>query len=226
MRPVKKWNWPSDLPGVKKVYSPYRIAINDLGTNLGDYCSYCGMQVYIISLEVEHVDDKHNNPARIEDWDNFLLACKNCNTIKGTKPINYNAMVFPHIHNTYKIIQYLTDGVIEVNTTFPNQIQIKIQNTINLVGLDRLPGHLDYSDKDKRWEYRMKVWRLANKYLQEFESNSIKIVTIIDLAVTNGFWGVWMQVFENHDEVLTELIQNFQETFVDCRTTNINRNPI
>lgn len=222
MRPVVKYPCPEKPKGTKKVFSPYDIAKPDLVDNLGDFCSYCDWQVNIVALEVEHVDDKHNNPGKMESWDNFLLACKNCNTIKGTKPINYSTMLFPHIQNTYEIFTYLNEGVISINNKLDQGIQLKVQNMINLVGLDRDPSHAQYSFKDKRWEYRMIVWRKANEYLNDYRNGDIKIKSIIDLALARGFWSVWMQVFKG-EAVEDKLIATFKGTYQDCRTKDPDR---
>lgn len=223
MRPVNKSVWKDDPIGTRKIYSPYRTALQDLIDNLGDFCSYCELQVYEISLDVEHVDDKHNNPAREEDWDNFLLACKNCNSIKGTKSIIYLNLVFPHIQNTYKIFSYLTAGVISINSALPAPVQQRVQNLIDLVGLDRLPGNPHYSLKDKRWQYRMNTFTLASRYLNDYKKGNVKVQTIVDLALSKGFWSIWMQIFKGETAVEDELIDSFKSTFKNCRTTDINR---
>ncbi len=132
-------------------------------------------------------------------------------------------MLFPHIQNTYEIFRYLTAGVITINNALSAPIQKRVQNMVDLVGLDRLPGHPRYSTQDKRWEYRMNSFTLASRYLNDYQNGSIKVQTIIDLVLSRGFWSVWMQIFKGETDVENELIAVFKSTFKSCRTADIDR---
>jgi len=69
----------------KKVAGAYPTSRSDLITNLGQYCSYCEMPL-ATSLAVEHMLPKAGFPAKSVSWDNFLLACPLCNSLKNDKP--------------------------------------------------------------------------------------------------------------------------------------------
>ncbi|OEF86136.1 MULTISPECIES: HNH endonuclease [Vibrio] len=210
MRPLNKST--RAFPPQKLVYKPYGSSKNELIQAIGHYCSYCEIYVPFASLEVEHVRDKNTHTKRTYLWRNFVLACKNCNTIKSQKPVT--SMYFPTVHNTFEIFTYNSSGQVKLNTTLLSDIneQTKATNLIKLVGLDRVPGHRDLSDKDKRWEERMRTWELAERYLKKFIANKADEETIIDLAKIRGGWSIWMSVFENHPSIKTELINQFNGT--------------
>ncbi len=208
MRPVDK----SQYQDNQAAYDPYGDAKDDLIGALGSFCSYCEREGFSSALDVEHIEDKHSNPYKEHDWNNFLLACKNCNSIKGTKPVSFNEILLPHLDNTFIIFSYSESGMITINATLDNVSASKAQRLMDLVGLDRIPGHADYSDKDKRWEDRKKTWELAKRYLTKFDSNRCDVETIKDLALTRGFWSVWMSVFDGHTSVKEELVNAFNGT--------------
>ncbi len=209
MRPVNK-----DLFTTNHArYEPYGDAKDDLILALGAFCSYCERQGFSSALDVEHIDDKNTHPNQKFDWNNFLLACKNCNSIKGKKSVGGSLM--PHIDNTFEVFSYLESGLIIVNSAILPSLYIKTENLLNLVGLDRIPGHPKYSKKDKRWQERKKAWELSNKYLDKYKNQKCDIDTIVDLALKTGFWSIWMTVFDGYDDVKQRLISQFNGTRID-----------
>ena len=64
-----------------------RDAAPQLQERLGDYCSYCERQIET-HLAVEHIKPKSHDPGLRRAWNNFLLACTNCNSSKGGTPVN------------------------------------------------------------------------------------------------------------------------------------------
>jgi 5-methylcytosine-specific restriction endonuclease McrA len=79
MRPVERGLAP-------KIYTRYGDAIEDLKSRLGSYCSYCERQVSA-SLAVEHVIPKNLHPELEREWNNFLLGCTNCNSVKSDREV-------------------------------------------------------------------------------------------------------------------------------------------
>ena len=101
MRPVVKWEVGTN--GVVEDYNPFQTAKPKLAENLGDFCSYCDRKLAVIALEVEHV-----HPKSIEEyaslkfkWENFLLACKNCNLVKDNNDLDFATTLFPHVHSAF-----------------------------------------------------------------------------------------------------------------------------
>lgn len=114
MRPVIKEN-ATRADGTARTYKKHIAAKSELIENLGCYCSYCEIWSQQSHLEVEHLFHKKGYPILSLLWDNFLLACKNCNAIKGTKDLKIEDVYLPHQANTFRMISVLEGGVIIVN---------------------------------------------------------------------------------------------------------------
>ncbi|MEM8995751.1 MAG: HNH endonuclease [Acidobacteriota bacterium] len=96
MRPVRRDRSPliavedSDGPadgGAPEVvdFEDYADAKADLVSRLGLFCSYCERAINT-NLAVEHIQPKKGDFGRPDlagRWENFLLACVNCNSTKG-----------------------------------------------------------------------------------------------------------------------------------------------
>lgn len=227
MRPVQKLPHPLDANGNPKSYSPYGKAKPDLVANLGDYCSYCEVFTTFVAIEVEHILPKSAFVALQEEWNNFLLSCKTCNTIKSDTIFDLSDIHLPHQNNTAISLQYQEGGTISVPPALSNLQQEKVKKLINLVGLDRVPGHPLLTAADKRWHYRRQAWELAMRYLAKFEAGQADEDTVCDLASQRGFWSVWMSVFAVHSSVRQKMIEKFVGTAATCfdaTTTPIFRN--
>lgn len=206
MRPVDKaWYTDND-----ETYRPYGNAKDDLIKALGPFCNFCERQGFSSALDVEHIENKHEFPSKQYHWSNFLLGCKNCNPIKGTKSVVN--VPLPHQNNTFVLFSYLESGLIMVNPAIDDGLKISAEKLIELVGLDRRPGHPNYSNKDKRWVERKRTWTLAKRYLTKFNQGRCDIETIKDLALANGFWSIWMDVFAEHEVIRRTLINSFTGT--------------
>jgi uncharacterized protein (TIGR02646 family) len=220
MRPVTKKVWTDDTgQPIDKQYHPYQKAKDDLIDNIGKYCSFCEVPVPPkSSLEVEHIRpkslDKYQHLS--ESWSNFLLGCKNCNPIKGAKDFEFDQIHLPHLNNTLLSFQIREGGLLEVSANITPDEKAKAQKMIWLVGIDRRPGQAEYSSKDDRWKNRLEAWNLAKKYHQKYQSLTVDVDTIADLALNIGFFMVWITVFENSTEVRQALIDRFRGTAKDC----------
>jgi len=159
MRPVER--------GEARKYTngaPYKQAKPCLIENLGPYCSYCERRIPA-SLAVEHLRPKILNPGLETEWSNFLLACANCNSAKGTldqvvlriknedgthtfykeKEQDNESRIFciwPDKENSSTAFRYLEDGSIEEAQTTPKTINekkkyIRQATTLALLGLTR-----------------------------------------------------------------------------------------
>jgi len=62
-------------------------------------CAYCECKLQVESkyMEVEHFEDKANNPNKVLNWENLLPACKRCNGAKGTHDVLVSPIVNPFI---------------------------------------------------------------------------------------------------------------------------------
>ena len=222
MRPIERGPAP-------RQYSRYGNAIGDLEDQLGQYCSYCERRI-VINLAVEHISPKSLDPERELDWDNFLLGCTNCNSVKGNKPTDGVKFVWPDKDNTLRAFEYKEGGLVEANPILSDNLIKKANKTITLVGLHRHPGQprrLRPADRDKRWLHREEAWKLAIKNRDALNSYDIEPMRelVIDLAKNIGFFSVWMKVFESDSDMRRRLIDAFIGTSPDCFDKNGNITP-
>ena len=216
MRPVRRGGMP--VPGG---FSNYRDAFPHLVGRLGMYCSYCERRIPT-GLAVEHMQPKSLVAyAHLEwEWTNFLLACVNCNSVKGFQDINLDKYVWPDRDDTFAIFEYTDDGRI-----VPSQIAIDAgledvaKATLELTGLDRAIA--PYFDDNgimvqlDRVAQRMNARLIAEDSLFDLESINDRdpyIRAIVRAALAQGFFSVWMQVFSGHQDVLDALVDAFTGT--------------
>jgi hypothetical protein len=198
-------------------YNPYGNAKTDLINEIGAYCSYCEKKINRSSLIIEHVFGKkveNNNGDLIYDnlkfrWDNFLLACCNCNSVKGKKDVRLINPFLPHINNLVHFIAIINGGSIRIKNDVDGNNLTRTKAYIDLVGLDREPSHPQYSNGDDRWENRLEAKDLAERYFVKYKSTpkQTDIETIITLAVSRGFFSIWYYQFLGFDEVVEALIK-------------------
>lgn len=219
MRPVERGPWPLDDHGKPKQFKSYDKFRADLIDRMGQYCSYCNQKLPA-SLAVEHVQPKALVPALKLNWDNFLLGCTNCNSTKTDKPVNLTDFVWPDIHNTYLAFIYSADGKVKVNPALNSDVRKKAQNMLDLVGLQKYPDEPTASDR--RWKNRRDTFGKAFITLSLYRSAKQKgagdeaLALIKFLVNENGFFSIWMQVFEAHPEVKNEIISAFPGTAISA----------
>jgi len=225
MRPVLKWKIGEN--GVTKTYEPYQNAKPILKNNFGGegfyYCNYCDRKVAGVDLNVEHILPKEQNPHLEFSWDNFLMACTNCNNAKYTTDFLLDDVVLPHIQNTVDCFSFQDDGTMTLNGIAPNTHHHRILRTIELLGLHMGKDHEERKPQDDRYKERGEVLRIARRKLSQFKSGKQGVQDIIDCATTSGYWLVWAQVFHQQADVKDALIANFKGTYTHCFTTNIDR---
>jgi uncharacterized protein (TIGR02646 family) len=231
MRPVRKWEHTdyTILPPINEFYMPYQDAKPDLERNLGGYCSYCEIPVSDYAAHVEHIQPKSLTQyvSLQYSWSNFLLSCARCNgkDNKGKKDVVFETVHLPHLNNTYISIIYGEGGTVEANKNLKNQELANANALINLVGLDKKPGHPHYLTGDKRCYKRMEVWELAMRKLDSYNQHKIDELVILELAKGYGFWSIWFSVFINVFEVKKLLVMNFSGTERTCFDENFNPQP-
>ena len=210
MRPVNKGNSPYTT------ITKYQQALPYLETTIGSYCSYCEMKLDN-APEVEHVAAKSTDPALITKWENLLLACKGCNTRKGkiVTGINKDDYLWPDEDNTALAFRYPL-GIPEVNTAALNAVDPtgndnrKAQNLFDLLKLDPRTSQ----KTDRRVMKRNEAFHTASESLADWKTNQIPAMQrqIIRTALANGFFSVWMTVFEDEPDILREMIKAFPAT--------------
>jgi uncharacterized protein (TIGR02646 family) len=222
-----------------KVFKIYQDARGDLIEQLGQYCSYCEMPLPS-SLDVEHIlQKKEQFPDEETNWKNFCLACKNCNSTKNGAMDRRWKDSWQYLHlisakiaarsefywidqdNTFQCVEYSKGGLVKVNLSLAPEEQKVAQATIEMVGLDRIPNP-DPKVKDRRWNNRREAWEKAERSLIKLNKcdndDFLEMMrdTIVDLAVAQGFWSVWMTVFKDYPDMLQRFISAFPGTCGDC----------
>lgn len=202
-----------------KQYNKYQDAKQDLIDCIGPYCSYCERHL-IYNIAIEHIQPKSIHPDLELEWSNFLIACPNCNSHKKDKDINSDNIrnyVWPHIDDTYHLIEY--DDV----TSLPkprkglnrNDTE-KVNNTIKLTGLDipisKIESKTYEQMSDTRTEDRIKCIKEAKEYLQIYKQGSEDakeqyLELFSTIIKESGYWSIWMHYFEKEPK-LKELLIN------------------
>ena len=221
MRPVVRGPCPVDRDGRRVEFGEYAEARGELIDRLGQYCSYCETRLNA-SLAVEHVRPKKPQSAvapirqRVLQWDNFLLACTNCNSTKGNKEVVLDEYVWPDRDNTFRAFEYAEGGIVRENPKIGDDIKKKAQAMIALVGLNKTPN--DEKASDRRWLNRKEAWDIASRAKDRIQSNDSEELRaqVIDTAKAQGFWSVWMTVFQDNPEMLRRFIRSFPGTCQSC----------
>jgi len=216
MRPVRRNSSP-----ITGDFNDYSDAKKYLVSRFGSYCSYCERKI-ATNLAVEHIEPKNGNfgkPLLEKKWSNFLLACVNCNSSKGSKQIIFNDIFLPDRDNTFYAFQYYSDGKIKVNSSLNSRNSTIAKNTLKLLGLDKdIRKTLDEYDKQislDKASQRMEVWGIAEEALKDYESNltnqAVKRL-IIENMKANGFFSIWMTVFDSYSDMKNLFIDGMDGT--------------
>jgi hypothetical protein len=164
---------------------------------------------------------KRHHPGRELEWDNFLLGCTNCNSVKGQKDVNDDELLWPDRDNTLLPIKYVKGGFVSVVDSISPLLQAKTLKLIELVGLHRhdAEGWPDPADRDKRWQHRDETWEAAELCLRNYEASECSSPAksfVIVAAKGYGFFSIWMSVFRDHRDICLSLIREFSGTAIDC----------
>ena len=214
MRPINRGNSPQTTD-----FSDYRDAFSPLVGRIGPYCSFCERNIRT-NLAVEHIQpkDKGLYPELKGAWDNYLLACVNCNSTKGHKDVHPENFYLPDRDNTLAAFEYLADGVI----TSRNIGDAVAACTLKLTGLDKeVRQAFDENGKliaTDRISQRMEAWLKAKRSKDRLRSNPSPelIESIVELALSEGFFSVWLTVFKDMPDMRRKLIDGFPGTSEDC----------
>lgn len=218
MRPVIRGDCPQNAAGQYIQFSDYANARKELIARLGEYCSYCEMQLDA-SLAVEHVQPKQPPGSavvmvqRALSWDNFLLACTNCNSTKSNTDVVLNDYLWPDRDNTFKAIKYTEGGVV---SSVADVDQVRANKLIQLVGLDKMPDTQTASDR--RWLNRKEAWDMATRAKERLcRSNSNEMKDqITETVQAKGYWSIWMTVFKDDADMLSRFIAIMPGTDTTC----------
>lgn len=215
MRPVRRDSSPQSTD-----FARYQDAKPFLVSRLGAYCSYCERHVQA-NLAVEHIQPK-GLPAYarlVGRWENFLLGCVNCNSIKLNKDVDPAALLLPDRDNTAAAFDYSADGRIQVAASLTTVAHAHALALLGLVGLDKpIAVHTDENGKQvalDRVAQRMEVWAIAQEALGDVSASpGVEAVRrqVVRSARANGFFSIWMTIFAADADMRNRLIDAFAGT--------------
>ncbi|WP_321853991.1 HNH endonuclease [Paraburkholderia tropica] len=216
MRPVRRGDSPQ-----QDDFDPYAKAQPFLISRLGPYCSYCERRIST-SLAVEHIQPKGLPAfAHLEgSWENYLLACVNCNSTKKDKNVVLQDILLPDRDNTFAAYAYTKDGrVVPSQASIAAGFQAMASATLKLTGLDRQSSVVvDENGKEialDRAAQRKEVWLVAidasNDIAAEPESQGLRNATV-RTALGYGFFSIWMAAFSNDLDMRLRFIKAFSGT--------------
>lgn len=218
MRPIAKGPCPTKN-GTQIVFSNYRKARPYLMERIGAFCSYCEIPLPS-GPDVEHVRPKSHDPGLAMSWNNFLLACRNCNSNKGTTPVVLAHYYWPDMDNTRRPFEFPNGGPPRPTSALTAAERAIATQTIRLTGLHKKPGPTNHTDFRSR--RRERVWREAQAcraaLLRRNEAQDREFV--VQVATGHGFWSIWMEIFHDMPEVKRRLIEAFEGTAQDCFDVN------
>lgn len=215
MRPVRRG--PSPKP---HDFANYRDAFPELVLRLGLFCSYCERRIPT-QLAVEHIQPQAlpQYAALKGRWENFLLACVNCNSTKSDKNIVLANALLPDRDNTFVAFTYAQDGTVGIDGALPPIAASQAQATLKLVGLDKAiaeatdcNGTLVAID---RVAQRMETWLLALTSKDDLDTEPQSTALrrqIVRTAVESGFFSIWMAAFASDADMRGRLIDAFAGT--------------
>lgn len=214
MRPVRRDKSPQNDD-----FFPYGDAKPFLISRLGSYCSFCERHI-VTNLAVEHIQPKALGKYAhlIGRWDNFLLACVNCNSTKGDKDVDPAEVLLPDRDNTFASFLYGADGVVDVQPGLQPTVAAMATRTLDLVGLNAAKHSVDENDEAvalDRVSQRRQAWLTADHAkgrLTAQPGNHALQTMAVELASATGFFSIWMTVFKDDGDMRRRLIDAFSGT--------------
>jgi uncharacterized protein (TIGR02646 family) len=215
MRPIQRGESPYLTD-----FDNYEEAKPHLVARMGLYCSYCERRIPTM-LAVEHIQPKAL-PAYthlVGRWDNFLLACVNCNSCKKQTNIALAAVLLPDRDNTFAAFCYLADGSVIPATHLSAATRKMAATTLSATGLDkRICATPDENGKQvalDRVSQRMEAWAEAEVSRADIlanPGNDAVRQSAVRLATAKGHFSIWMAVFAADIEMRNRLIDAFAGT--------------
>jgi hypothetical protein len=216
MRPVYRGPVPENITFTgrlqKQAPEEYAFFRRSLVHQLGEYCSFCEVPLGA-NLAIEHIVSKSGNSNLENNWDNFILACTNCNSTKGTRVnhSNLSQYYFPSdtTISTFKKLKYdfdVNDNMVKVEAA--DIRDERANKTIELTALNRTRA-TDLKVSDRRVVNRTAAWSVANELATCLEGYYTRLGAAANndpgaqllkeqikaAAIARGFWSVWMTVF-------------------------------
>jgi uncharacterized protein (TIGR02646 family) len=226
MRPLERGAAPTERdPGtglqVPVSFPTYAHARPHLLRRMGAWCCYCEIPL-TSTLAVEHVVAKAPSPGLITTWTNLLLVCNNCNATKNdlvATPADLTSYLWPDQDRTFDLIMVQAPGRIRVRPTATPAEAAKADATLRLCGLQVEPGAgmdklKEETMTDLRWMRRHEIWRIAERDRDRLLRGGNRDFrdSIVEKAKLTGFFSIWLTIFQDDAQMVSDLISAFQGT--------------
>lgn len=152
-------------------------------------------------------------------WENFLLACVNCNSTKKTKVLNPCDVLLPDRDNTFAAFEYYPNGTVMPHVALTACQQAMARKCLALVGIDKKISAI-HDENGKliaidRVAQRMEAWLKALDAKTDVDTHPTSDVLrhrVVCQALAEGFFSIWMTVFATDTDMRTRLIDAFRGT--------------
>lgn len=207
MRPINQ----GEKPG--KHVTQHREYFDDIKTRIGCYCSYCERRMPDRELHIEHVRPQNASKEYRLCWHNLLLACFTCNShkdkcdaaIRNVNDLNIDEYAFPHIYDTYHLIDYPSPTYMPVCSPMAEaEYKLKVEKLFRLLQMDNSDGRTEEELLEENGipSLRISAGINASELRKDLDNNPTneaiasaqkKIAREIERF---GFWSIWMKEFE------------------------------
>jgi uncharacterized protein (TIGR02646 family) len=217
MRSVEKGGHPKGDDGQPIEFGAYGDAAPYLKERIGRWCSFCERWI-ATNLAVEHKLPKKTYPELELDWANFLLACTNCNSTKGTREQGVASPLWPDEHRTSAMFEYFESGAIRPADAISETDKTRVRALLKLVGLDKQPKQMGAGDH--RFFDRLECWSQVRGSLEDLKDNPTPKMRdrIVSTAVNSKYGGysIWTTVFAHDADMLARLAAAHPGTRTDA----------
>lgn len=163
--------------------------------------------------DIEHVVPKTKNRNLVLEWANLLLGCKTCNTIKNNNNDSREAYPFPDEYNTAYLYEY-KNGKVQINEELSENEYEMAKKLFELIKLNR-----EYNSSkraDDRDIARMHEYNKAKMSLEDYMEAPIPQMVNVISRSPEGFFSVWLEIFEDYPEVKKAILEAVPGTALEC----------
>ena len=197
-------------------------------------CSYCECDLTEESkyMEVEHFEDKKNNPDKVVIWENLLPSCKKCNGAKSTHDVIAEPILNPYVQDPKEhlairffrmrgITQIGSDSIDVVDLNNQERLVLKrfeigsqIANSIE-IAWERYSTYAS----NGRTQSKNRLVNLVEGILLESQPTAIYAATTATVALTDTSFCELIKTMKS-DEIwsdnLEALLTNAQRLILKC----------
>lgn len=224
MRPIDRGENP-----VGDEFDDHKDAREFLSRRIGKYCCYCERSIDA-GIHVEHIKPKSRNEELYGVWNNYILGCPNCNGTKSDQEVDLSEYYFPDRDNTLAAFDYHPDGRVTPAEDLNAEEEQIAESTLSLVGLDQNVSEAHDDNQEllttERIGARIEKWALAEDTQEDLEqvrnaNNHEDLMSTVkdksaELARAEGHFSVWMEVFEEDQDMRQRFIDTFPGTATEC----------